>query len=76
MTRTTAPFPIVAILPIGAMAPGPVAPIVTMSVTLPDGRTQALTAAESGLAALTLKDGTEFGFRPRRHAAPGAHARR
>jgi hypothetical protein len=40
------------------------APIVTMSVTTPDGRTQELTAAESGLAALTLKDGTEFGFRP------------
>lgn len=40
------------------------APIVTMSVTLPDGRTQELTAAESGLATLSLKDGTEYGFRP------------
>ena len=40
------------------------APIVTMSITLPDGQTQALTAPESGLATLTLKDGTEFGFRP------------
>ena len=40
------------------------APIVTMSITLPDGQTQELTAPESGLAALTLKDGTEFGFRP------------
>jgi len=40
------------------------APIVTMSVTTPDGRTQELTAAESGLATLTLKDGTEYGFRP------------
>jgi hypothetical protein len=40
------------------------APVVTMSVTLPDGRTQDLTAPESGLAALQLKDGSEYGFRP------------
>lgn len=40
------------------------APVVTMVVTMPDGRTQELTAAESGLATLTLKDGTEYGFRP------------
>ena len=40
------------------------APVVTMSVTLPDGRTQELTVPESGLATLSLKDGTEYGFRP------------
>jgi hypothetical protein len=40
------------------------APIVTMNVTLPDGRTQELTATESGLATVSLKDGTEYGFRP------------
>ena len=40
------------------------APVVTMSVTLPDGRTQELTAAESGLGTVSLKDGTEYGFRP------------
>jgi len=40
------------------------APVVTMSVTLPDGRTQDLTAPESGLATLQLKDGSEYGFRP------------
>jgi hypothetical protein len=40
------------------------APVVTMSVTLPDGRTQEVTAAESGLATINLKDGTEYGFRP------------
>jgi len=40
------------------------APIVTMSVTLPDGQTKELTARESGLATVTLKDGGEFGFRP------------
>jgi hypothetical protein len=43
------------------------APIVTMSVTLPDGRTQELTATESGLATLTLNDGSEYGFRPTIH---------
>jgi hypothetical protein len=42
----------------------PQAPVVTMSVTLPDGRTQELTAPESGLATVNLKDGTEYGFRP------------
>ena len=40
------------------------APVVTMSVTLPEGRTQELTAPESGLATVSLKDGTEYGFRP------------
>jgi len=40
------------------------APIVTMKVTLPDGRVQELTAPESGLAMLTLSDGAEYGFRP------------
>jgi hypothetical protein len=42
----------------------PYAPVVTLSVTLPDGRTQELTASESGLATLQLKDGTEYAFRP------------
>jgi hypothetical protein len=40
------------------------APEVTMSVTLPDGRTQDLTATESGLATVSLQDGTEYAFRP------------
>ena len=38
-------------------------PVVTMSVTLPGGRTQEITAVESGLATVSL-DGTEYGFRP------------
>src|SRR5687767_9416030 len=38
-------------------------PVVTMSVTTPDGRTQELTAPESSVARLTLKDGTEYEFR-------------
>ncbi|HKW00847.1 MAG TPA: hypothetical protein VJN96_13565 [Vicinamibacterales bacterium] len=54
-----------AVLLAGAMAAAQAhAPIVTMSVITPDGRTQELTAAESRLATLTLKDGTEYGFRP------------
>jgi hypothetical protein len=40
------------------------APIVTMSVTLPDGREERLTAHESGLATIKLDDGSEYGFRP------------
>jgi hypothetical protein len=40
------------------------APVVTMSVTLPDGRTHELNAPESGLATVSLQDGTEYGFRP------------
>ena len=39
-------------------------PVVTMRVTTPDGRTQDLTAPESSVARLTLKDGTEYEFRP------------
>ena len=44
-----------------AQAPNPP---VTMSITLPDGETKEVTAPESGLATITLKDGTEIGFRP------------
>ena len=39
-------------------------PIVSMSITLPDGQTKQVTASESGLATITLTDGTEIGFRP------------
>ena len=40
------------------------APVVSMVVTLPDGQTKELSAAESSLAHVTLKDGTEYAFRP------------
>ena len=56
-----APFILVANIVVAAQAH---APVVTMSVTLPDGRTQELTAPESGVATVALKDGTEYGFRP------------
>jgi hypothetical protein len=38
--------------------------IVKMSVTLPNGETKQLSAPESGVAAFSLKDGTEIGVRP------------
>jgi hypothetical protein len=40
------------------------APVVTMTVTLPDGQSKELSVPESGLGQATLKDGTEYGFRP------------
>ena len=40
------------------------APVVFMTVTLPDGQSKELSAPESGLAQATLQDGTEYGFRP------------
>src|SRR6187551_2687277 len=65
MTRRNLAFGLVAVMLINAMIASQAhTPIVTMSVTTPDGRTQELTAAESGLATLTLKDGTEYGLRP------------
>ena len=64
MTRRSAAVAIVATMLSAVAAAQAYAPIVTMVVTMPDGRTQELTAAESGLATLTLKDGTEYGFRP------------
>jgi hypothetical protein len=39
------------------------APMVTMTVQLPDGQTKELSAHESGLATVTV-NGQEFGFRP------------
>ena len=39
------------------------APIVSMAVTTPDGQTQDVTARESNVGTLKLKDGTEYQFR-------------
>ena len=39
-------------------------PLVTMSVTAPDGQTQDITAHDSGVATLKTKDGTEYQLRP------------
>ena len=65
MTRGSVSFAIVAALLTSVVTSAQShAPVVTMSVTMSDGRTQELTAPESGLATVTLKDGTEYGFRP------------
>jgi hypothetical protein len=67
MARTTwlFVFALVGIVLASASAAAQVhAPVVTLSVTLPDGRTRELSAPESGLATLRLKDGTEYSFRP------------
>ena len=39
-------------------------PLVTMSVTAPDGQTQDISARDSAVAILKTKDGTEYQFRP------------
>jgi len=39
-------------------------PVVNMTVSLPNGEMKHVSAPESGLAIVTLADGTEFGFRP------------
>ena len=39
-------------------------PLVTMSVTPQGGQATTLTAPDSGVATLKMKDGTEIGFRP------------
>ena len=45
-------------------------PIVTMRVTLPDGSTQDISARESAVATMTLKDGSVYEFRPSIHDEP------
>ena len=64
MTRRSIALVLVAMMLSPLAAAQPYAPIVTMVVTMPDGRTRELTAAESALATLTLNDGTEYAFRP------------
>jgi hypothetical protein len=46
------------------------APVVTMRVTTPDGSTQEISARESAVATVTLKDGTVYEFRPTIHDEP------
>jgi hypothetical protein len=45
-------------------------PLVTMKVTSPDGQTTDLTARDSAVASLTLKDGTVYEVRPTVHDEP------
>jgi hypothetical protein len=46
------------------------APLVTMRVTTPDGTTQEISARESSVAVLTLKDGSVYEFGPTIHDEP------
>ena len=45
-------------------------PVVTMRVTTPDGTTQNISARESAVATVTLKDGSVYEFRPTVHDEP------
>lgn len=66
--RMLLPLSMIALVAVAAAGRGfaaqPDNPIVTMSVTLPDGQTVELKAAESRTVTTKLKDGTEYGFRP------------
>jgi hypothetical protein len=53
-----------AMLLAGSLAAAQPNPIVKMRVTLPDGETKELSAAESDLATFSLKDRTDIGVRP------------
>ena len=68
LTRLTIGFLLAAstLLPAAsaAAATRPDAPVVTMKVTLPDGRTEEVTAGDSEVATIALKDGVEYQFRP------------
>jgi hypothetical protein len=46
------------------------APLVTMRVTTPDGVTQDISARESSVAPVTLKDGSVYEFGPTIHDEP------
>ena len=63
LVSLTATFAVVAALPTDLQAQAH-HPLVTMSVTPPGGQATQLTAPDSGVATLKLKDGTEIGFRP------------
>jgi hypothetical protein len=45
-------------------------PVVAMRVTTPDGRTQDVTARDSSVATIALKDGTVYELRPTVHDEP------
>ena len=51
------------------VSPQTYAPLVTMRVTTPDGTTQDISARESSVAKLTLKDGSALQRRSRRSAS-------
>ena len=52
------------VTPVMYAVPDPYAPTVTLTVTLPDGKTQTLEARESDSVSVKLANGTEYKFRP------------
>jgi hypothetical protein len=71
MTRITRALFVSAFLAAPALTFGQTyAPTVTMTVTAPDGQTQEVSARESGVATVTLKDGTVYELRPTIHDEP------
>src|SRR4030095_15122413 len=69
MTRKAVLFAAILCYPIWLSAQT-YAPLVTMRVTTPDGTTQDISARESSVATLTLKDGSVYEFRPTIHDEP------
>ena len=69
--RTTLAVIMAMIMPVVTVAAQAYRPAVMMSVTLPNGQTQDLSAPESGLATVTVS-GREYGFRPTMMADRGA----
>ena len=69
MTRRALLFAVMLCQPIWVSAQA-YAPLVTMRVTTPDGTTQDISARESSVATLTLKDGRVYEFRPTIHDEP------
>jgi hypothetical protein len=61
--RTVVAVMIAMLMSIGTLTAQAYRPVVMMSVTLPNGQSQDLSAPESGLATVTV-DGRAYGFRP------------
>jgi hypothetical protein len=70
MTRTAFVLFAVMLSAPGFVSAQTYAPVVTMRVTMPDGTTQEISARESGVAAVTLKDGSVYELRPTIHDEP------
>ena len=69
MTRRSLLFAVLLCQPI-LISAQTYSPLVTMRVTTPDGTTQEISARESSVAALTLKDGSVYEFGPTIHDEP------
>jgi hypothetical protein len=69
MTRSVVLFALLLSVP-GSVSAQTYAPVVTMRVTIPDGSTREISARESGVAMVTLKDGSVYEFRPTIHDEP------